>query len=246
MRVVTWNIHKGIGGVDRRYRLERVVEVLADVDADIVMLQEVDRGVPRSRRHDQAAELGAALGYDHVEYAPNVTLKYGVYGNALLSRHPIRDALNIDLTWGVKKARGALCCRLSVTTSGGHRATVHVVNTHLGLSGIERRAQVTALLAHERLRHLHGSSRIVLGGDTNDWTGALPPLLGKHGYRCATGVGRSARLTFPSWRPVAGLDKLFVRGALTARHVHVPRSKVARDASDHRPLVVDLALGSTR
>lgn len=246
MRVVTWNIHKGIGGVDRRYRLERVVDVLAHVDADVVLLQEVDQGVPRSRRHDQSEELAAALDYEHVAYAPNVSLKRGAYGNALLSRHPVHDPLNIDLTWGPKKSRGALCCRLAVTASGGHRATVHVVNVHLGLAGIERRAQLAALLGHDRLRHLTGSSRVVVAGDTNDWAGALPALLGKHGYRCATGVGRAARQTFPAWRPVAGLDKLFVRGALTIRGSHVPRGRSARTASDHLPLVVDLALGRTR
>ncbi len=243
---MTWNVHKGIGGVDRRYLLERTIGVLAAINADVALLQEVDCGVPRSRRHDQAQELGEALGYAHVEYAPNVSLTAGAYGNAILSRFPIRDATNINLTWGVKKARGALCGRLAVSTPTGHRATVHVVNIHLGLSGMERRAQLATLMKADRIAHLHGSSRLILGGDTNDWAGALPVILARHGFRCASGVGRSAPKTFPAWRPVAALDKFFVRGALSTRSCGVSDVLGANTASDHRPLVCEIGLGRSR
>ena len=60
-RVVTYNIHKGIGGVDRRYQLDRIVETLSHLEADIVCLQEVDDGVPRSHHDQQAKMLSEAL-----------------------------------------------------------------------------------------------------------------------------------------------------------------------------------------
>ena len=53
MRLLTYNIHKGIGGRDRLYRLPRIIEVIENENPDLLCLQEVDRGVPRSRSHDQ-------------------------------------------------------------------------------------------------------------------------------------------------------------------------------------------------
>ncbi|MGI9428758.1 MAG: endonuclease/exonuclease/phosphatase family protein, partial [Bythopirellula sp.] len=122
-RVVTYNIHKGIGGVDRRYRLERIVETLQHFEADIVCLQEVDDGVPRSRREDQAKVLSESLAMPYLAYQRNVRLKQGCYGNAILSRFPLADITHVDLTVPLKKRRRALLthCRLHFA---GHRRTV--------------------------------------------------------------------------------------------------------------------------
>jgi endonuclease/exonuclease/phosphatase family metal-dependent hydrolase len=73
-RLITYNIHKGIGGVDRRYRLERIVDTLRHYDPDIVFMQEVADGMPRSRRHRQVELLGAELGLQHSAYQHNVEL----------------------------------------------------------------------------------------------------------------------------------------------------------------------------
>ncbi len=64
-RVITWNIHKGIGGVDRRYRPDRIVDTLNHYAADILLLQEVDDGVPRSRFDCQVELFADALGLKH-------------------------------------------------------------------------------------------------------------------------------------------------------------------------------------
>ena len=85
-RLMTYNIHKGIGGVDRRYRPERIIEVVEHCQPDILLLQEVDDGVPRSRLDRQVDTLGEALGYAHRAYQHNVSLRRGFYGNAILSR----------------------------------------------------------------------------------------------------------------------------------------------------------------
>ena len=93
LRLVTYNIHKGIGGGDRRYRPERIIETLAHVQADIAFLQEVDEDVPRSRHDMQAELLAAELGFSHLAFQRNVTLKKGWYGNAILSRFPLEEQL---------------------------------------------------------------------------------------------------------------------------------------------------------
>ena len=242
MRLLTWNIHKGIGSLDRRYDLERTIQAIRHYEPDIVTLQEVDHEVPRSRADRQTEEIAEALGLAHYVFGPNVTLKQGCYGNATLSRFPVSRWKNIDLTLAGKKARGGLYTEIRVST-GEHRLTVHLVNIHLGLSGMERRWQVRNLLAHEEIARLDRSRRLMIVGDTNDWSGALARgRLRQAGFECVTGIGRRASLTFPSWQPVGALDRVFARGALRCEHHRRARLAVAQQASDHLPLVVDVEL----
>lgn len=225
--------------MDRRYDLHRILTVIDHYGPDIVILQEVDRDVPRSRRHDQAALIADVLDFPHVAFAPNVWLPTGCYGNATLSRHPFVQHANIDLSYGPKKPRGALYTEIR-TKADDHLFRMHLVNVHLGLSGIERRWQVRKLLQADQLRRLDADSRIVIGGDTNDWNGALwrGPLK-KAGFHCATGIGRRASLTFPAWQPVSALDRVFLRGALAAEHHFRGRLQITQAASDHVPVIVD-------
>ncbi len=102
LRVLSYNIHRAIG-VDRRFRPERIARILEAHDPDVVLLQEVDEGVPRSREMNLARELAGWLGYRHLAIGHNVTLRKGRYGNATLSRHPIQRERNIDLTVGPRK-----------------------------------------------------------------------------------------------------------------------------------------------
>ena len=122
MRLLTWNIHKGIGGLDRRYAPRRIAAVIRHYDPDVVVLQEVDQGVPRSRLDRQLHLLGDELGYEHRAWGPNVTLKRGVYGNGTLSRFPIARSVNIDLTFPLKKARGACSRGASPSTTSCSRS----------------------------------------------------------------------------------------------------------------------------
>jgi endonuclease/exonuclease/phosphatase family metal-dependent hydrolase len=244
MRLLTWNIHKGIGGVDRRYSLERTVALIQHYRPDVLTLQEVDQGVPRSHRHHQTEELAERLGFAHHVFAPNVTLTRGCYGNATLSHYPIVQQRNVELTLRPKKARAALYTELRIP-SRGHQLVLHLFNTHLGLSGVERRLQVRKLLASAPFAHISQRSRVLIAGDTNDWAGVLAQgRLFNAGFRCVTGSGRKALRTFPAWAPVGALDKVFVRGPVQLDHVLRPRLDLARRASDHRPVVIDITLQS--
>jgi endonuclease/exonuclease/phosphatase family metal-dependent hydrolase len=242
VRLLTWNIHKGIGGTDRCYAPGRITEVLRHYDADVVLLQEVDDSVPRSGRDRQVDLLADVLGYPHSAYAPNVRLKRGCYGNATLSRYPIARHSNINLSFPMKKRRGALLTVLDAQVDG-HRYTLHVVNVHLGLSGVERRWQVRRLMRSSALTALDGSSRLVIAGDMNDWTGILAGgMLRRMGMVCVTGVGVRASRTFPAWGPLGPLDRVFLRGGLRCTHHFTARLDLAREASDHLPVIADLQL----
>ncbi|MEW6252656.1 MAG: endonuclease/exonuclease/phosphatase family protein, partial [Planctomycetota bacterium] len=113
LRVLTYNIHRAIG-VDGRFRPERIGAILQRYQADVVLLQEVDCGAPRSRMLDLAAHLAERLRYDHHVVGHNVFLRIGRYGNATLSRFPIGRQRNIDLTLGASKGRGAQHTRIYV------------------------------------------------------------------------------------------------------------------------------------
>jgi endonuclease/exonuclease/phosphatase family metal-dependent hydrolase len=244
MRLLVWNIHKGIGGLDGHYAPGRIVDVIRHHEPDVVLLQEVDDGCPRSGCDRQVDLLGDILGLKHRAYAPNVTLARGWYGNATLSRHPILHQENVSLRFGPKKPRGALVTDI-VVEEGGHHRRVHIVNLHLGLSGVERRWQAQRLLDSPALAHLTRASRLVLAGDFNDWSGSVPRLLARnYGLRCVTGRGALATRTFPAFGPLGALDRVLVRGALSCTRHFASRLELARVASDHLPVVVELSLRS--
>ncbi|TWU24703.1 endonuclease/exonuclease/phosphatase family protein [Bythopirellula polymerisocia] len=234
-RVVTYNIHKGIGGRDRRYRPERIIETLAHLEPCILFLQEVDEDVPRSRHHHQTEMLAAELGFSHLAFQRNVHLKQGWYGNAILSRFPLSDVESCDLTIPLKKRRQALLarCKLSV---GDHSRSLLLANMHLGLAGPERTIQLRRLLKHPMLAHAHKDTPILVGGDFNDVWGRLGrKVLEPVSYQNAGGMHR----TFPALFPMRPLDRIYYRGPLQVHHAFASRTALAREASDHLPLIVE-------
>ena len=107
MRMMSYNIHKGIGGRDRRYRLERIIRVIEEENPDLICLQEVDRHVARTRHDDQPQRLAEALEATADLYQLNVRLKSGGYGNLVLSRWPFESHHQISLRRKRRKPRGA-------------------------------------------------------------------------------------------------------------------------------------------
>ena len=158
---------QGIGGTDRRYRLQRVIETIEHYDPDILFLQEVDDNVPRSRYDCQYQKLSTALDFPYHAYQRNVHLKQGAYGNAILSRFALHDICHLDLTVPMKKRRRALWVRCKLTWKK-HSRTLLLANTHLGLSGIERQIQLRRILKSPALLHTAERTPIIVSGDFND------------------------------------------------------------------------------
>ncbi|HYO94990.1 MAG TPA: endonuclease/exonuclease/phosphatase family protein [Polyangiaceae bacterium] len=237
-RVVSWNIHKGIGGVDRRYDLQRVIGVLGDQEPDLALLQEVAEGMPSARFHDQAELLSEALSMPHLAYGREHRFRVGGYGNAILSRYPLTDVHHVDLTVGWRKKRGAISARSHVRHAG-HTRSVVVFNLHLGLAGSERAKQLARFLDCHPFAGLHARTPIVLGGDLNDLWGSLGPRFLK-----PAGFTRAGALsnTFPAALPMRPLDGIFVRGDLVTGTCAPRRTAVTRAASDHLPLFAELEL----
>lgn len=239
MRLVTYNIHKGVGGSDRRYRLDRIVEVLLDARADLVCLQEVDTNVRRSRFDDQPAVFAERLGLPAVLYQLNVPSRDGGYGNLLLSRWPFRSQHNISIRLGRRKPRGAQV--VVVETPAG---PLHLVNWHLGLAEKERRWQAAHLLTHPVFTSSLDHPTLI-AGDFNDWRNTLGRLhFHLADFEQVTAPVQRFR-SFPAFFAVASLDKVFRRGPIDVEHAGTLRSRLALRASDHLPLVVDFTLSGS-
>lgn len=236
MRLLSYNIHKGIGGRDRRYKLERIMHAIESESPDIVCLQEVDRNVRRSRYDNQSDLLAKWFEPAAQMFQFNVKVHEGGYGNLLLSRWPFKTHHQISLTRHQRKARGAQLAQIE-TPSG----PMYLVHWHLGLSERERDWQVRHVLEH----HLFRESRdlpVLVVGDFNDWRNRLAGgPFEVHGFRQVTSPPSRFR-SFPAWMPVWSLDKAFLRGGLEITSARIARGRSMRDASDHLPLVLEFKL----
>ena len=236
LRVVTWNIHKGIGGIDRRYSLERTIAVLRSLHPDIALLQEVAEGMPRCRMDNQLEQLAEGIDLRHFAFGAEHRFRIGGYGNAILSRYPLTDSARIDLTVGRRKQRGLIKTRAHAKLEHGTRSVV-VFNLHLGLSGGERQLQLERFLECHPFAHLHHDTPLIVGGDFNDvWASLGQRFLEPAGFV------RAGRLqaTFPAALPLRPLDGLWVRGNIRVVSAHPVKTGLAPTASDHLPIVADL------
>jgi len=246
LRFLTYNIHRAIG-LDRRFRLDRIVEIIRDHDVDIVMLQEVDEGVPRSRKMNLAKVLAEELNYPYFAIGHNVSLRKGRYGNATLSRYPIIRERNIDLTVAERKRRGCQHTTIRLDKGGEPGRRLEVFNLHLGLSARERQRQAGILARSREIVTLAAGTPCLLGGDFNDWRSLLRAFFVEGmGFRCATDRetenGPRALRTYPSFSPRGGLDRMYYRGGLRLVSVSRCRHQSARIASDHLPVVATFEL----
>jgi len=227
LRAATWNIHGAIGS-DGRYAPGRIVAVLSELDADIVALQEV---ASHSEHANFIAHVERTTGY-HAAEGPLHQRRGFDFGNAVLSRHAIRSVDHLDLTVGDHEPRGALDVCIDV----GCRSPLRVVATHLGLRPGERREQVRRILAAVERETPHPT---LLMGDLNEWYLWGRPLRWLHShFREIPG----APPTFPSRRPVFALDRIWAAPAGSLRRLRRHASPLARQASDHLPLVAEVVI----
>jgi len=241
---MTYNIHSCVG-TDKEVKPERIARVIADSAADVVALQEVDNGIPRTHHQDQARVLAEMLDMDAF-FFPVVRSGDQKYGLAVLSRLKFLDVhcdwlpiLYPKLKLDTQK-RG--CMRASLQTPAG---TVLFFNTHLSLYRLERRRQIRALIGHDWLAAWPPEAAIIFCGDLN--AGPLSPVYLRLSRRLSDvqkGLKNSGRpkATFPTRRPLLRLDHIFVSKTFKILDVQVPKTSDTRLASDHLPILADLEL----
>ena len=256
--VASYNMRKAIG-TDRKRNPQRVLQVLEEIGADVVALQEADKRVgtrgaamPHAMIDDHGLysacnfnvthtdRLARAHGNlmdrlpDHPLTAPLRKLDFrnlGWHGNAILvkSHVEVTDAEAIDLP--TIEPRGAVMAEMVVAGSN-----LRVIGMHLDLSGIRRRQQVLRILDHIERRHR--AMPTVIMGDTNEWRSTGPTLSAFDERFEIAKCGPS----FHSRKPVAPLDRIIVDRRFHIAEAGVHMSDAARTASDHLPVWARLAV----
>lgn len=238
LRVATYNVHK-CQGLDRRVRPARIAAVLRELEADVIALQEVVSVESDARRElHQARFIAEELGY-HYCVGENRRHAGGAYGNVILTRLPIEEHCNYDITWRWQEPRG--CLRADVRLTEG--TVVHVFNAHLGTAFVERRHQGRKLVSEAVLRQPELSGPRVVVGDFNEWThGLASRLLSEELVSPDVRRHLRRRRTYPGPLPFLHLDHVYHDPALELERLTLHRSRTALVASDHLPLVADFKL----
>jgi len=243
IRVVTYNVHK-CQGLDRRVRPARIAAVLRETDADIIALQEVvSVESDAAREAHQARFIAEELGYEF-RIGENRKHKGGAYGNVVLSRLPVEDSRNYDITWRGREPRG--CLRVDVKLGGAEDSPVlHLFNVHLGTAFVERRHQGRKLCSESVLRDPALTGPRVVLGDFNEWTHGLASRLLSQELRSADlRQHLRTRRTYPGALPFLHLDHVYYDHTLHLERLTLHRSRLSLVASDHLPLVADFRLNT--
>jgi len=233
LRVATYNIHR-CRGLDGRTRPERIAAVLRAINADVVAIQEVVGAGPRGG--GQIEDIGALLGMGWV-MAPARHLRGHLFGNAVLSRLPITQHLEHDLSWKTCEPRRMQ--RVDIAANG---STLHVYNVHLGTALLERRHQAERLATIVSDRHVAGPKLVL--GDFNEWMRGRPTLLLSAKLNSVDLRNHlRRRRTYPGLFPILHLDHIYYAGKVEIVRIELPRTRLALVASDHLPLVADVRIG---
>lgn len=234
LRIATYNIHRS-RGMDRRTMPMRVAEVIREMNADVVALQEVIGAGPSGS--GQAEEIGAALGMGWVMHSVR-QLRNHHFGNVVLSRYPVVHHGHYDLSWRACEERA--CQRVDLDLEDG--AVLHIYNVHLGTAVLERRYQAARLAAFVHDHRIKGP-KIILG-DFNEWMkGLATKTLSALFKSIDIAQHLNRKRTYPGFFPMLHLDHIYYEGDVTVRRMELVRTRRALMASDHLPLVADFRIG---
>lgn len=257
LRVISYNTHKGKDLLGQKTVVAAMRNALESLDADLVLLQEVQGFLaPSSRKKklakkDEVEEIQRQLEYfadsiwPHYAYGQNASYDAGHHGNAILSKFPIKESRNVDISCRPWEERGILHAVIDLDpeaqTEIASRANfLDVFSTHFGLFEVFRRKQSSTLCDLVK-KELGEDRSFILGGDFNDWRQTLTfHLEEKLGCQeVFTRIHGSPAQSFPSLIPVLHLDRIYARG-FAIEKVKVLTGEPWARLSDHAPLYCEL------
>lgn len=243
LQVLTVNTHKGFTAFNRRFILPELREAVRSTQADIVFLQEVlgshNRHATRYAGWPQTSqyEFLADSMWTDFAYGRNAVYPNGHHGNALLSKFPIIEHRNLDVSITGPERRGLLHCVLDVP--GQHQ--VHAICVHFSLLESHRQKQLQLL--RRLLDSLPPEAPVIIAGDFNDWKlhGNRTLVFDRRLHEAFERHHGLLARTYPARLPVLRLDRIYLRNA----NSHAPRilsNKPWSHLSDHLPLAVEVQL----
>jgi endonuclease/exonuclease/phosphatase family metal-dependent hydrolase len=240
MKLLTYNIHKGLSPFGSKLVVHGIRQALHDIDADLVFLQEV---AAENRKHENKFarewpkgsqhEFIASDRWLHTAYGETRNHRYGHHGNAILSKHPISNSEEFDMTVVPLEKRAMLYCEIQ---SPDWPVSLHCFCVHLSLlkRGRERQYRRIAEIVKAQLPD---DAPLIIAGDFNDWRSqacrSMAEPLQLHEVHVRMGKRPSG--SFPVHRPTLPLDRIYVRG-LEVLQAEVLMGKRWEKLSDHAPL----------
>lgn len=231
LTVASYNVHKCVG-TDGRFMPERIAEVVGELGADVVALQEADRRFGRRSGLLDPQVLERKTGLVPLP-ASDLPDGLGWHGNALLVRPDMLPARLRRLSLPGAEPRGAVIAELALP--GG---SLRVVAAHLGLLRRCRARQAAAIL--EAIAEGDAMPTLLLG-DLNEWRPRAAPL---RALEPVFGTAPLGPASFPARLPVLALDRILGWPSGIVGNVEVHESALARIASDHLPLKASIALSA--
>lgn len=233
IRVLSYNIHHA-EGIDGKLNLERIARVIAAAKPDIVALQEVDQKTERTHQVDQPTELARLTGMA-VAFGGNIRLQGGAYGNAVLSKYPLKRHENHALPCFQKgEQRGVLEVEMEVP---GLAEPLLLLATHLDHRADDRERVASATQINERATKA-GQRPMLLAGDLNDVLESQTLKALQTVWTCAN---REPKPTIPVDKPTRQIDFILVRPIERWQVLEVSVLEEAI-ASDHRAVLAVLEL----
>lgn len=230
-KVMCYNIHKGKSFFTRKRVFQEIKTLIQEVNADIVFLQEVRDYHEKDYEIYQQFQLQYLSSDEyHMLYGKNCEYKKGHHGNAILTKYPILESKNFDLSVNRLEQRGVLYNKLNMNGTD-----LYTFCTHLNLRNIHRQKQIRILEKIIELTVPDKTSPILLVGDFNDFNNEMEKYLIDKNFNIH-GVK-----TFPNFFPMFATDKVFTKN-ITQNHTKVVKNKKLILLSDHLPLVSQLSL----
>lgn len=245
LKVLSYNIHKGFTPGNVKFVLRNMRKAICDVGADLVFLQEVlgqhdvhAQNVEEWPSESQFEFLAEEV-WPHFAYGKNCVYTSGHHGNAILSKYPIRDWCNLDISTNKLESRGMLHATIDIPEL---ESPLHAICVHLNMLARGRRLQLCRIC--ERVREaIPHDQRLIIAGDFNDWKGAASAYMHRearvdeifqvlHGKHAAT---------YPSMLPLMRLDRIYGRN-LRPLHAGILSGGVWRSLSDHCALFGEFEL----
>lgn len=242
IKILTFNIHKGLNVIQSKLTLFDIRDLLHEIDADIVFLQEVQGEHKRNQKkfkdwpNETQSQFLAGDKWPFHFYGKNHSHKHGHHGNAILSKFPLNNSSNLDITASRFSNRGLLYARIDHFSK-----PIHLMCTHLGLLKRERKKQFN-LLNQFMTQNIVLSEPLLMAGDFNDWQMSATDLLSENLKLKEVFVemhGKAAT-SYPAELPLLKVDRIYFRGIepMSCKTINV------KGISDHLPLVAEFDLSS--
>lgn len=238
LKILSYNIHKGFDWKNQNYQLLEIKELITDLKADIVFLQEVvgeNTKIKKNGLIDTQFEFLADGIWQHYSYGKNAVYDHGHHGNLILSKYPIESFENVNLSTNPLEQRGMLVCKINTPHKSFYAACLH-----LNLLNSGRVSQYKKIATHVHLKNSEEDNPIIIAGDFNDWNKKSSSYFEKNlGMKEAhkTMHGQYAK-TFPAGFPFLCLDRVYVKNLEIINSSVI--SKLNLHLSDHLPLFCEV------